>query len=519
MLKLLIVDGDEDTRKTLKEIFQNSWDIYLAPDIKDAEFLVRKEKIDVLLGNWSGLALDWVLLSRLRSLPLAPICIVVKTDAITEPHSTIAPTDFVKWANTSVEMAVRAMQHGAFDFITSMDFERLRVTLRQAAEQRKKLTEHGATRVLERIAKESTAHREFDGTPMVCDDEKQAIVLIPKISQNQAKAPNPYPGNFLCAPDSPLISLQEKARRVAKTNASVLLQGETGSGKEIFANWIHYNSRRASGPMVTVHCAALPENLLESELFGHERGAFTGAMNRHVGYFERANGGTIFLDEIGEINLQTQVKLLRFIETLQIERVGGTEPVTLDVRLITATHRPLETMMQEGGFREDLYYRLNVVKLQIPPLRERPMDIPLLLDFYLLKACHENSITQKLSFSPDALDALQRYFWPGNIRELRHVCESAAILMPEDRNVINLSDLDPKFITQLPSQNIILPELVPTLSPIYLEDHQEKLTQPKLQKALEEAKGNKTLAARQLGISRRTLYRKLQELSVKNISF
>jgi DNA-binding NtrC family response regulator len=519
MLKLLIVDGDEGTRKTLKEIFQDSWDVYVSSNFDDIEFLIRKEKIDVVLGNWSGRMLDSVLLDRLRSLPFAPICIVVKTDAIIEPHSTITPADFVERAKLSVEIAVRAMKYGAFDFITSMDFERLRVTLRQAAEQRKKLPEHGATRVLERTAKESTAHREFDGTPIIRDDEKQAIVLIPKISQNQAKSPNPHPGNFLCAPDSPLISLQEKARRVAKTNASVLLQGETGSGKEIFANWIHYNSRRASGPMVTVHCAALPENLLESELFGHERGAFTGAMSRHVGYFERANGGTIFLDEIGEINLQTQVKLLRFIETLQIERVGGTEPVTLDVRLITATHRPLETMMQEGSFREDLYYRLNVVKLQIPPLRERPMDIPLLLDFYLSKACHENGITQKLSFSLDALDALQRYFWPGNIRELRHTCESAAILMSEDRNVIDLSDLDTKFVTQLPSQNIILPKLVPTLSPIYLEDHQEKLTQQRLQKVLKETKGNKTLAARQLGISRRTLYRKLQELSVKNISF
>jgi DNA-binding NtrC family response regulator len=520
MLKLLIVDRDEDARKTLKEIFQDSWDVYLASDIKDTEFLVRREKIDVVLGNWSGLMLDSVLLNRLRSLPHAPICIVVKTDAIMEPLCSVAPADFVQQTKISVEMAVRVMKRGAFDFITSMDFERLRVTLQQAAEKRRKSSESEPIRdVSQTFFKKSTMHEELSEIQTAHDDEKHAIVLSQNTPQNQAKSANPYPGGFLCAPDSPLISLQEKAIRVAKSNANILLQGETGTGKEIFAHWIHYHSPRASGPMVTVHCAALPENLLESELFGHERGAFTGAMNRHVGYFERAHHGTIFLDEIGEINLQTQVKLLRFIETLQIERVGGTEPMTLDVRLITATHRPLEAMIREGSFREDLYYRLNVIKLPIPALRDRPMDIPIFLDFYLQKACYDNGITEKLSFSPEALDALQHYFWPGNIRELRHTCESAAILMPENRNVIHLSDLDSKFVTQLPSQNIILPKLVPTLSPIYLEDHQGELTQQKLQKTLEKTKGNKTLAAKQLGISRRTLYRKLQEFSVKNVSF
>ncbi|MDR2419914.1 MAG: sigma-54 dependent transcriptional regulator [Puniceicoccales bacterium] len=520
MLKLLIVDEDKSIRETLKEAFQDSWDIYLSSDHKNIEFLVRRETIDVVLSNWSGLMLDLVLLNRLRSLSYAPICIVVKTDAIMKPLSSVAPADFLQRTKTSVEMAVQAMKRGAFDFITSMDFERLRRALREAAEERKKFLESEPIRAISQtLPKESAKQREFNEIQTAHDDEKHAIVLSQNVPQTHAKSQKPYPGNLLCAADSPLISLQEKAIRVAKSNANVLLQGETGTGKEIFAHWIHYHSPRASGPMVTVHCAALPENLLESELFGHERGAFTGAMNRHVGYFERAHHGTIFLDEIGEINLQTQVKLLRFIETLQIERIGGTEPMTLDVRLITATHRPLEAMIREGSFREDLYYRLNVIKLQIPALRDRPMDIPILLDFYLQKACYDNGIAEKLSFSSEALDALQHYFWPGNIRELRHTCESAAILMPEDRHMINLSDLDPKFVTQLPSQNIILPKLAPTLSPIYLEDHQGELTQQKLQKVLKKVKGNKTLAARQLGISRRTLYRKLQEFSVRDSSF
>jgi transcriptional regulator with PAS, ATPase and Fis domain len=343
------------------------------------------------------------------------------------------------------------------------------------------------------------------------EEEKKTIVLSPIISQNNAQ-PFSSQWSFLCAPDSPLVALKQKAARVAKSNASILLQGETGTGKEIFANWIHCNSPRASGPMVTVHCAALPENLLESELFGHERGAFTGAMTRRVGYFERAHHGTLFLDEIGEINLLTQVKLLRFIETLQIERIGGTEPMTLDVRLIAATHRSLKTMVQEGSFREDLYYRLNVIELTIPALRDRPMDIPIFLDFFLQKACYENGIIRKLNFSMESLHILQHYFWPGNIRELRHMCESVAILMPENRSIIEPSDLDSKFLAPLPIPRTTMANsiaVVPT--PIRLECR-EKLNCRELLKALEEAKGNKTLAAQYLGISRRTLYRKIKTL-------
>jgi DNA-binding NtrC family response regulator len=472
MRKLLLVDGDKKTQERLKAALQDSWDLYSATCLEEAEFWLHQERIDVVLTEvhlrqaQDGLKL----LEALRRLSPEPACVLMSADG-------------------DVETAVKAMKRGAFDFLRKpLDFEHLRIVLRQAAEgKRPRISPH--------------------------QEEKPLLLLPEDTPRPQAQAPASRRGNLLCAPDSPLVSLQQKATQVARTQASVLLQGETGTGKEVFAHWIHYNSPRASGPMVTVHCAALSETLLESELFGHERGAFTGAMNRHVGYFERAHGGTIFLDEIGEINLQTQVKLLRFIETLQIERVGSTEPLSLDVRLITATHRSLEAMIREGSFREDLYYRLHVVKLSLPALRERPMDIPLLLDFYLQKACFENGIERQLRFSPDALAALQHYFWPGNIRELRHTCESAAILLPEQRHVIEWSDLDPKFLGQLPDRSLHPPELVPSARPIYLEDHRERLSPQRLRKALEETGGNKTLAAQRLGISRRTLYRKIQALS------
>ncbi|MDR3143333.1 MAG: sigma-54 dependent transcriptional regulator [Puniceicoccales bacterium] len=479
MRKLLLVDGEKKTQELLKAAFQDSWDIYSATCLEEAEFWLHKESIDVVLSELclrqahDGLKL----LELLHRLSPEPTCVLMS-------------------ARGDVETVVKAMKRGAFDFLSKpLNLENLRIVLLQAVEGK-------------RSRKSS-----------IPEEEKPVILLPENPLRHQTRSPASRQGNLLCAPDSPLVSLQQKATQVARTQASILLQGETGTGKEVFAHWIHYNSPRASGPMVTVHCAALSETLLESELFGHERGAFTGAMNRHVGYFERAHGGTIFLDEIGEINLQTQVKLLRFIETLQIERVGSTEPLSLDVRLITATHRSLEAMIREGSFREDLYYRLHVVKLSLPALRERPMDIPLLLDFYLQKACFENGIGRQLHFSSDAIDALQHYFWPGNIRELRHTCESAAILLPEHRYIIERGDLDPKFLGQLPDRSPHPPELVPLARSIYLEDHQERLNPQCLQKALEESRGNKTLAAQRLGISRRTLYRKIQALSSERQQF
>jgi DNA-binding NtrC family response regulator len=293
----------------------------------------------------------------------------------------------------------------------------------------------------------------------------------------------------------------EQVRSVASSNATVLLLGETGTGKELFAQMIHQASQRSKGPFMAVHCAAIPANLLESELFGHEKGAFTGANERRVGRFESADGGTLFLDEIGEIDATTQVKLLRFLETRSVERLGSHRPISLDLRLVCATNRDLQQMVKEGKFREDLYYRLSVVPLRLPPLRERTDDIPLLLAHYLERFAKENgAVAPKLS--PEALAILVRYPWPGNIRELRNACENLAVLRAG--KTVGPADLDARFTAPASGAPAAAPasgasgNLDRTLNEKQL-----------LKQALAAAAGNRTRAAELMGISRRTLHRKL----------
>jgi DNA-binding NtrC family response regulator len=236
------------------------------------------------------------------------------------------------------------------------------------------------------------------------------------------------PGTGLVASRSPTMrAALEVVARVAPTNATVLLSGETGSGKEILADLIQTNSGRADAPYVKVNCAAIPDNLVESELFGYERGAFTGADRRHVGQFEKAHRGTLFLDEVGELPLPTQAKLLRVLQERKIARVGGTEEVDIDVRIVAASNRELGEAVRAGAFREDLYHRLHVVELRVPPLRERREDIPHLIDHFR-QAFNRAHNLQVEAFSPDALDALYSYPWPGNVRELRNVVERTMLM-------------------------------------------------------------------------------------------
>ena len=266
-----------------------------------------------------------------------------------------------------------------------------------------------------------------------------------------------------------------------------------GSTKEVAAHLLHQYSLRASKPFVPVHCAALPENLIESELFGHERGSFTGAHQRHIGLFESAHEGTLFLDEIGEIDLNTQVKLLRFLETKTIERIGGTQAIPLDIRLVCATNRDLKAEVAAGRFREDLYYRLNVIEIHLPPLRERKEDIPLLLNHYCSVFATENQCRPP-ELSSAALEALQTYNWPGNIRELRNFAENSVVMYRN--NLIDVVDLDSRFVATE-------------------ESSLSKMTQNELQlikQTLQETGGNKSEAAKLLGIPRRTFYRKLEKM-------
>ncbi|NOX38570.1 MAG: sigma-54-dependent Fis family transcriptional regulator [Calditrichaeota bacterium] len=286
-------------------------------------------------------------------------------------------------------------------------------------------------------------------------------------------------------------------QKAAETDVTVLILGESGTGKELVAQAIHQQSHRARKPFVTVNCAALPETLLESELFGYEKGAFTGATQRRAGKFEQANGGTIFLDEIGDMSLSTQAKLLRVLQNKEVYRLGSSERLIVDTRIIAATHQPLEAMVSRGQFREDLYYRLNVFPISLPPLRDRKEDIPELVHFFLEQTA-AHSITRQ------ALACLMEYDWPGNVRELRNVIERAAIL---SNGVIDIQDLPGQLRRtsgkshpfELPEEGIVLDELERDL----------------ICQALEKSGGNKTRAAQLLGITRRRLYSMMERFGIE----
>lgn len=318
-----------------------------------------------------------------------------------------------------------------------------------------------------------------------------------------------------------MMQLYKLIGKVAQTNATVLITGESGTGKEVVANTIHYNSNRRTGPFIKINCGALPEGLLESELFGHEKGAFTGAVHRKLGRFELAKQGTIFLDEIGEISQRLQVKLLRVLQEHEFERVGGTETIKADFRVIAATNRDLKSMVEKGEFREDLYYRLNVVPLNVPPLRERKEDIILLSNYFLQKFSNEND-KEIAGFDENTIMLLDNYSWPGNVRELSNIIERAVIMstgtiiFPED---ISLSELE---ITKSPSLDIISSNLSKSIEE-YLLQMEKSITLKELIKQIEKSAiglklqkngGNRMKTAKELGISRRALLYKIQEYGI-----
>jgi transcriptional regulator with PAS, ATPase and Fis domain len=291
-------------------------------------------------------------------------------------------------------------------------------------------------------------------------------------------------------------------KQVADTRASVLITGESGVGKEVVADAIHHISGRRDKPYIKVHCAALAESLLESELFGHEKGAFTGAVARKRGRFELANGGTIFLDEIGEISQQVQIKILRVLQDKKFERVGGEQTFEVDVRIISATNKDLKTEIDSGRFREDLYYRLNVVNIHVPPLRERKEDIPLLVHAFLEEFSRENN-KEIEAIDKSAMQALHNYTWPGNIRELRNCIESAVVMSRD--NTITLDDLPPSVAAGDDTDYVKIQVGTP------LEDAEKAV----IRATLNRENGNKTRTADVLGIGRKTLHRKINEYGLE----
>src|SRR5213596_3884180 len=453
---ILIVDDEKHTRDGLRRLLEDEYDVYVAEDIGGAISVLERETVDLLLTDLRLAGEDGMqLIERALKMPHPPICIMMT-------------------AYGSVDTAVEAMKRGAYDFVTKpLNLDKVEMLIARALASRKMEQENRALR--QQI------------------DERYGLENI--IGESVA-----------------LREVLDTIRQVAPSSANVLIEGESGTGKELAAQAIHNLSRRNKAKFVTVHCAALSPTLLESELFGHERGAFTGAHERRIGRFEQANGGTIFLDEVAEIPQSTQVKLLRVIsEERAFERVGGNQTLRADVRLIAATNKNLEQLVREGKFRDDLYFRLNVVRIVTPPLRDRKEDIPILVRGFLRHFCKQNN-KPLLDLAPDAMDALLAYDWPGNVRELRTAIEHGVVMATGPK--VTVRDL-PTAVRQ--AAGTVSPRGISAAkafeektSPLDLHETERRL----IAQALAATNGNITAAAKKLGISRRTLHRKINEMNL-----
>ena len=457
MLKptVLIVDDEKPTREGLRAALEDRYDVYLAEDGEGAMRLLEEDAFDVLLTDLRMPGVGGLdLIKRAKSLSKPPICILMT-------------------AYGSEEMAVDAMRQGADDYIAKgrLQIDELEMRIARALRSNKLESENRDLR--SQI------------------DTKFGLENI--IGQ------------------SPVMQeIFEVVQQIAPARASVLVLGESGTGKELIAKAIHNLSPRAKQPMVTVHCAALSPTLLESELFGHEKGAFTGAHERRIGRFEQANGGTLFLDEVGEIDPAIQVKLLRFLGERTFERVGSNQTISADVRLIAATNLNLEAAVAKGDFREDLFFRLRVVEMQLPPLRDRGTDIILLAKEFLEEFAKENA-KAIAELHQDAIEALMNHPWPGNVRELRTAIEHAVVLCRGD--VISLRDLPPSVRGESPG--VSHPDAKDVLGKknLTVEDAEKAL----IIRALEDCNGNRTQAAEKIGMSRRTLHRKLHTYNLHDV--
>ena len=449
---LLIVDDEKGTRQTLAAALEDSYEVFPAANAKGARAILDSEPVDLMLtdlrlGGESGMDL----IDHARALPRPPQCIMMT-------------------AYGSPDTAAEAKRHGAYYFLNKpLNLDEVELLLKRASH----------TQELEE------ANREL------------------------ATRLDPTSGLDRLLGDSPQMQdIFNRIRRVAPTNATVLIQGETGTGKELVARAIHNLSPRGNAKFVPVNCAALSPQLMESELFGHEKGSFTGANQRRIGRFEEADGGTIFLDEIGEIDIPTQVKLLRVLAEKSIERVGSNKSIPVDVRVLAATNRDLEAMVADGTFRLDLYQRINVISITLPPLRGRGGDVVLLANAFLRELGAENR-KEGLHLSRPALDALSAFDWPGNVRQLRTAIEHGVVMATGQE--VTPDDLPDYLQNSTPKPekertNARIPQFV-------LENHPgfnlKSVERETIRRALLAVGGNRTEAAKLLGIDRRTLQRKM----------
>ncbi len=442
---VLVVDDELANLDSVTRIFEKEGLRALAaPSGEEALAILQRERIDVLITDLMMPGISGVdLLRACRSL---------------SPETEVV----LMTAHGTVETAVEAMKEGAYDFLT------------------KPLKRHQLVKSVGKALEKQELVKE----------NKQLRARVEQLSK---------PGGLVG--QSPAFrAIMDIVRQAAPSAATILLLGESGTGKELVARAIHDFSNRADGPFIPINCAAIPESILESELFGYERGAFTGAAGRKEGRFERANKGTLFLDEVGEMSPSVQVKLLRAIQEGEIERLGGTQPVKIDVRLVAATNRDLAQDVKEGRFREDLYYRLNVVKVGLPPLRERHGDVPLLADSFL-RAFSLKNAKSFAGFSKAAMDALERYGWPGNVRELENAVERAVVLGRGE--MIELGDLPETARGASHEGGGSRAISIPIGTPM------DEIELRVIHETLRVTGGDKTLAAQLLGIATRTIYRKL----------
>jgi two-component system, NtrC family, response regulator AtoC len=436
---ILIVDDERNTREGLQRALQERYNVMLAEDGQTALHMLESASVDVLLTDLRMPGVDGItLMRRARALENPPVCIVMT-------------------AYGSIEGAVEAMQAGAYHYVTKpVNLDEVELVIQRALNSRRIETENASLR---------------------------------------ARLDQKFGFENLIGESPAMLQVFETVRQVAASRTTVLITGETGTGKELIAQAIHNLSPRKNGPFVAVHAAALPGTLLESELFGHEKGAFTGAVDRRIGRFEMADGGTLFFDEVSELEPALQVKLLRVLEERAFERVGASKTIEVDVRLVAATNRNLKKLISDGKFRDDLFYRLSVVTVNLPPLRERRDDIPLLVRAFLDEFNRENQKSVR-EISPEAMNVLLAYDWPGNVRELRNAVEQMVVLARAER--LTLRDV---------------PAAVRPGVTMTVEEAEKQL----IVQALKETDGNRTHAAQKIGISRRTLHRKLKQYGLENL--